>query len=209
MKKFTPILLIVALTILITSCKPSGTSPTSSPMETVSGQEEPVVEATNTIQPVLSQNLLPPEPQELSFQTPQGRTLQGRYFPAAVEDAPLVILIHWVMANQNDWKVIGTWLQNRGQTLPTECVGMGPVECTWQDSTWFPSMDNRSYAVFTFSLSGCEQKDGCHQWTGPAWAEDANAGIKYASQLEGSIPPISSLPVPASVLMLPLIPAPG
>ncbi len=129
---------------------------------------------------------LPPEPRDVVFETPQGRSLQGRYFPAATGNAPIIVLTHWVAANQDDWQVVAAWLQNRGQVLPGSCSR--PSGCTWWDSAWFPQMENRSFAVFTYSLTSCESPDGCADWDGPTWAEDANAAIAYASQLEGVDP---------------------
>jgi dienelactone hydrolase len=203
MEKNLLITLFVVLTLLASACaRPVATEPLSSSetepaMTDVSVTEAPVAEASPTASPSpVIQNLLPAQPQDVTIQTPQGRSLQGRYFPAAEEKAPLVVLIHWIMANQDDWQVVADWLQNRGQTATGACSM--PIPCPWWDSAWFPDNGDRSYAVFTFTLSGCEANDGCMKITPEAWAEDANAAILYASQLEG-IDPLRIVTAGASI----------
>lgn len=183
------LILLSAITILSACAAPSSATPS-----TVIDTQAPIPQPTNTEETIAltatptpgSVNLLPPEPRDVTFDTPQGRQIMGRYFPAAMENAPLVVLIHWVMANQDDWQTIAAWLQNRGQIASGTCSLS--ISCPWWDPTWFPAMEQRSYAVFTFSLSGCEANNGCEGWTGPAWAEDANSAILYASHLEGVDP---------------------
>lgn len=171
MIKTTPIVVLLVLIMLFTACKPNETSTVSPVTEFTKSVQKAETAPTNTAALTPNPNLLPPEAQDLTFQTPQGRTLQGRYFPAEVENAPLVILIHWVTTNQDSWKNFAYWLQNRIEFF-----------------NLFPSLGERSYAVFTFTLSGCESWHGCGAWTGPEWAEDANAAILFASQLPGIDP---------------------
>lgn len=188
MKKNIPVTLFIVLVLLLSACEQTtATEPVAGSGTEPPVTGEPVVEASPTASPSpVPQNLLPAKPQNVTFQTPQGRTLQGRYFPASLENAPVVVLIHWIMANQDDWQTVAVWLQNRGQELQGTCSA--PIPCPWWDSSWFPSIGSRTYAVFTFTLSGCEAADGCSNWTGPVWAEDSNAAILYASQLEGVDP---------------------
>jgi hypothetical protein len=188
LKKKVPFTLVIILAILLSACEPttlpeSAIGSTSEPVVT-----EPALGGQNPL-PVSSQaplNVLPATPQKASVETLQGRTLQGRYYPAAEENAPLVVLIHWVMANQGDWKAVAAWLQNRGVATTGTCSMPDP--CDWWDPSWFPPMGGRSYAVYTYTLSGCEPNNGCASITREAWAEDANAAILYASQLPGIDP---------------------
>jgi hypothetical protein len=185
MQRITTLLMILVLGLIGSACTPRDVPESTSPAESADSAYDVILDPTRTSAPVPEQTL-PQNPQDLTFQTPQGRTLQGRYFPAAKDNAPLVILVHWVMSNQDDWQVVAAWLQNRGQSLPRECTN--PSGCYWWDPSWFPSMGETSYAVFTFSLTSCETSMGCTGWTGDVWAEDANAAIQYASQLPGVDP---------------------
>lgn len=124
--------------------------------------DEPIPEPTDEPEPTEAPTeeppvVLPPEPQEISFQAEDGQTLQGRYYPAAGENAPLIILMHWAPGNLDDWNEIAFWLQNRG--LSGSSPNMGQE--TWLDPSWFPVIgEGKSYAVFTFSFrsGGREEK---------------------------------------------------
>jgi dienelactone hydrolase len=124
---------------------------------------------------------LPPEPQEIEFQADDGQSLQGRYYPAAVNPAPLVVLMHWAPGDQNEWNAIAPWLQNRGQT------GGRSNGAPWLDLSWFPPMpEGQSFGVFTFTFRNCE--GGCKSFTRDAWLLDAQAAMRKARQLEGIDP---------------------
>lgn len=171
MKKCTTHYAFLLSVILVTACKPGIHSAVTSITESTNAPQEVAPAPISATASELSQNVLPPEPQDITFDTLQGRTLQGRYYPATMENALLVILIHWVTTNQDSWQFVAKWLQNRG----------------WK-SDRYPALGERSYAVFTFTLSGCESWHGCGTWTGPEWVEDADAAILYASQLPGIDP---------------------
>lgn len=189
MKKSNLSFLFITLLLLLPACTAGTTNRPGVVNDTELPEDwEPVIEENPSAPPSpVPFDFMPPEPQNVTFQTPQDRTLQGRYFPAVVENAPLIVLIHWIMANQDDWQVVASWLQNRGQTAVTGSCS-APSPCPWWNLSWFPFVGERTYAVFTFSLSGCEEADGCTTFAGQAWAEDANAAILYASQLEGVDP---------------------
>lgn len=124
--------------------------------------------------------VLPPEPQDVEFQADDGQSLQGRYYPAAVKSAPLVVLMHWAPGDQNEWNAIAPWLQNRGQ--PKASHGN-----PWLDASWFPPMlKGQSFAVFTFTFRNCA--GGCKSFTRDAWLLDAQAAMRKAQQLEGIDP---------------------
>lgn len=126
-------------------------------------------------------NSLPADPQEIQFETDDGQILNGRYYPAAISPAPLVVLMHWAPGDQNEWNAIAAWLQNRG--LARGSSGDQP----WLDSSWFPPMlEGQSFAVFTYNFRNCE--GGCKSFTRAAWLMDARAAMMKARELEGVDP---------------------
>jgi hypothetical protein len=126
--------------------------PTVEPTDEPEPTEEPTAEPTE--EPPVAQ---PPDPQDIEFQAEDGQTLQGRYYPAAAEGAPVIILMHWAPGNLYDWNEIAFWLQNRGLSGSSPNAGQQP----WLDPSWFPTMaEGKSYAVFTFNFrsGGREEK---------------------------------------------------
>ena len=118
----------------------------------------------------------------IDFSAEDGQELRGLYYPAAAENAPLVVHMHWVASDQSDWAEIAFWLQNRG------LGGQSEKKRPWLDPSWFPRMpDGQSFAVFAFSFRGCGQ-DGCDDWLPNEWLLDAQAAMNAASQLEGIDP---------------------
>ena len=117
---------------------------------------------------------LPPEPQDISFQAEDGQALQGRYYPGAAPNSPLIILMHWAPGNMDDWNEIAFWLQNRALGGSSSNVG----SASWLDPTWFPTLpDGKSYAVFTFNF-----RSGGRE----GMLLDAQAAFKTAHELEGA-----------------------
>ena len=132
--------------------------------------------------PVPPPAALPPEPAPVEFEAADGQALQGLYYPAASDSAPLLVLVHWVGGDQHDWVEIAHWLQNRG------LGGKGEKSAPWLDPSWFPPVPaDQSLAVFTFSLRGCDES-GCDNWTPDLWLLDAQAAMQAASELEGIDP---------------------
>jgi len=173
--KTTPVegpatLALPTATVASTPTEPPPT-PTEAPTHTpVSLTEEPP-------------EALPPEPMEITFQTTDGQVLHGRYYPAAVSPAPVVVLMHWAPGDREDWNEIAFWLQNRGLAGTSANVGSVP----WLDPSWFPPMpEGRSYAVFTFTFRGCD--GGCKEFLRDEWQLDAVAALETAMGLEGVDP---------------------
>ncbi len=167
-KSFAVLLALVCLAGLAVACDqqagPAGKTPavaeTAVPTATVPAATAPASQS------------LPPEPRPVTFETSGGKKLDGRYFPAAVDNAPVVVLMHWAGGNQFDWDAIAPWLQNRG-------VVYAGGSSTWLDPTWFPEVPaGRSYAVFTFTTDSF----------GPQPVLDAEAAIRTARSLEGVDP---------------------
>jgi dienelactone hydrolase len=138
------------------------TGETEEPVATIA--EEPIEESTEEPEPTEEPTAEPtedppeallPEPQEITFQAEDGQTLSGRYYPAEVEGAPLIILMHWAPGTMDDWNEIAFWLQNRGLNGSSPNVG----QQTWLDPSWFPTLpEGKSYAVMTFNFRKGERE---------------------------------------------------
>ncbi|MBU0705541.1 MAG: hypothetical protein KKC18_16965 [Chloroflexi bacterium] len=189
MKKLVSLLFLVTfLAFAITACGPGSTptaAPTSSPPpEPPSPTTPPPTETPPppTAAPVLEP--LPPEPQEFEFQAADGQVLLGTYYPAAVNPAPMVVLMHWAPGDGGDWIEIAYWLQNRG------LGGQTDPAAPWLDPSWFPKIpsewEEQSFGVFTFTFRGCE--GGCSSFDPPGWLLDAQAAMETARALEGVDP---------------------
>ena len=126
---------------------------------------------------------LPPEAQRIEFQAEDGAALVGYYYPAAVNPAPAVVLMHWGIGDQTDWLYVGmvAWLQNRGAQIPTP-PGQLPFDTPYP----FPALpENQSFAVFTFDFRGFGESGG-EQFENVDL--DARAAYNTAAGLEGVDP---------------------
>jgi hypothetical protein len=129
-------------------------------------------------------NPLPPEPQQFNFQAVDGTMLEGVYYPAAVNPAPLVVMMHWVNGDMHDWNELAVWLQNRGQKNPFP----NPGDLPWWDPSWFPKIPaDQSYGVFLFTFRGCKpmNEKGCDKWDIPGWVTDFQGAMLTAYSLDG------------------------
>jgi hypothetical protein len=129
---------------------------------------------------------LPLEPHEIAFTASDGQALDGLYYPAAVNPAPIVVFMHWMGGDKSDWYELAPWLQNRGLENPFENPGDEP----WWDPTWFPPVPaGVSYGVLIFSFRGCHPfPEGCTSGTPEEWLLDAQAALLAAMDLEGADP---------------------
>ncbi|KAF0106892.1 MAG: hypothetical protein FD146_2250 [Anaerolineaceae bacterium] len=144
---------------------------------------------------------LPADPQAVTFQAADGQELHGYYYPAAVNPAPLVVLMHWVRGDMSDWYEIALWLQNRGQANPFTNPSVYLPNELWWEPSWFPPVpEGQSYGVFIFSFRGCAPyKAGCAGWTPDIWLLDAQAAMQTAVTLEGVDPPAKIVAIGSSV----------
>lgn len=143
--------------------------------------EPPTATPEPTAEPTLEP--LPAEPQEIEFQAADGFALNGRYYPAAVNPAPMIVLMHWAGGDMNDWNEIAFWLQSRGLSGTSPNVGTEP----WLSPEWFPPvMEGQSYSVFSFTFRKCEK--GCSSFELAGWLLDAQAAMDTARGLEGVDP---------------------
>ena len=113
--------------------------------------------------------------------TADGLTLVGTYFPASVNPAPIVVLMHWAGGDQNDWFAEGLkWpplaliLQNRQAELAGRSGRLAR-----------PATGNgHSYGVLTFNFRGFPPSEGSF---GNGYL-DAQAAVQFAKTLEGADP---------------------
>lgn len=200
MKNLLKITFLLILLTLLTACgeTPSATTapeaqstqagyPPPQVQPTLAGYPAPEEQPTQAPYPgpatavPPAQPVLPPEPRPVTFQTSDGVTLQGAYYPPDAPQAPLVVLMHWAPGDQTSWDAIAPWLQNRG--LVGGAVGGEP----WLDSSWFPAMNTGfPVGVFTFTFRGCE--GGCKNFDRAAWLLDAQAAMQQAILLPGVNP---------------------
>ena len=122
------------------------------------------------------------EPQPISFETSDGRTLEGMHYPGANDGSPVMVLMHWAPGTMNDWDAIAPWLQNRGLD------GGTPGSNDYLDSSWLPTLpEDVSFTVLTFNFSGRGNSEG--ERNNPEHLLlDTQAAILAASNLEGVDP---------------------
>lgn len=173
-----------ATQLLPTAIPPTQTEPPAPPTATAASlpTATPVPPtATATLPPVIP--ALPAEPQAIEFAAADGQALKGTYFPAVVNTAPVVVLMHWAGGDEQDWTEIAFWLQNRG----LGGASPNPQNAPWLDSSWFPTVpEGVSYAVFTFTFRGFDKPGAKFDRAG--WLLDAQAAMQTASGLEGVDP---------------------
>jgi hypothetical protein len=132
---------------------------------------------------------LPADPQPVTINTEDGRTLEGFYYPAKIPNAPVVVLMHWAPGDMNDWLAIAPWLQNRKDELaanpraPIVVAGYNARPSTgaaWTDDSWFPPMpEEASFAVLIFNFGGYGNSIGSRA-TGVI---DAKNAVEFAATL--------------------------
>ena len=191
MKKLIPFFMILVITLA--ACQLGGTSisteettppPVQDDQGGDQGSDQGGGQGGNEPQNLpVDSNALPPEPQEVTFQASDGQAHTGYYYPAAVNPAPVVVLMHWAGGDMSDWYEIAPWLQNRGLANPFPNPGDDP----WWDPSWFPPIpEGASYGVFIFSFRGYEPSGGNGSPEG--WLLDAQAAMQTAATLEGVDP---------------------
>ncbi|MBM3150672.1 MAG: hypothetical protein FJZ96_00465 [Chloroflexi bacterium] len=181
--------LLFVLVLLLAACRPGTVEEQPAAQEPAATDEPVPADAPEEPAATEAPPAIPPmamEPQEVVFQASDGQELTGLYYPAAVNPAPLVVLMHWVGGDMSDWYEIAVWLQNRGQANPFQ----NPGSEDWWDPAWFPPIPaDASYGVFIFSYRTCEPyKAGCPGWMPDVWLLDTQAAALKAAELEGVDP---------------------
>lgn len=133
----------------------------------------------STLQPtplpqVAPGEVLPADPQQVSFQTDDGVTLSGVYYPAAVNPAPIVVLMHWAQGDKSDWTqnaqpkiALAQILQNRDPAFAV--AERGP-----------------SYGVLVFDFRGYGSSGSSSDQQN--MYRDAQAAVQFAKTLPGGDP---------------------
>jgi dienelactone hydrolase len=188
-------LLMSILLFLLAACggsdAPVPTAPPTEALPTLLPATATQPPPTETPEPIpTAESYLPvllPEPQRIEFQTEDDVNLVGYYYPAAVNPAPVVVLMHWAPGKQTDWLHVGmvSWLQNRAQEVPA--AGGQPFDTPYP-FTALPA--DLSFAVFTFDFRGVGESGG-QRLMPPNWNQhilDARAAYQTAATLEGVDP---------------------
>ena len=139
----------------------------------------PTITFTPTLTPIV---ILDPSPLEIEFTADDGQVLSGIYYPADSNPAPLMILMHWMRGDQEEWTEIALWLQNR-----SELVRTSDYNKSWKSSVWYPeNTSGISIGVFTFTFRECT--GGCQHYLPTEWLLDIRAAITTAAGLTGVDP---------------------
>ena len=136
----------------------------------------PAPTSTPTATPVV---ILDPGPIQIEFQTEDGIWLSGNYYPAEVNPAPLIVLMHWARGDQSEWDEIAVWLQGRGlsESIPD-------YNYSWKSSVWFQErIIEKPIGIFTFNFRECE--GGCKAYLPMEWLADVEAALDTAANLQG------------------------
>jgi dienelactone hydrolase len=159
------------------------------------GQEEEagdVEESEEEAPPEIAFVPLPPERQPVEIETSDGRMLEGYYYPAKVDNAPVIVMMHWAVGNMDeDWYYLAPWLQNRQDEMASGKRAPGlarlPYQVPWQDPSWFPPLPPEvSFAVLTFNFGGWGNSPSGSAEDG--LLEDATSALRFAATLEGVDP---------------------
>lgn len=115
-----------------------------------------------------------PEPQKIEFETRDHKKLAGFYYPAAVPNAPVVVLMHMAGGSHRQWEETGLvqWLLNQGIENP-------------HPDFYPPLPEELSFAVFSFDFRGHGESEGDVYSPLYEYLLDADAAYKQASKLPG------------------------
>ena len=180
-----------------TRVPPSLTPTTEPPSATPEPPAATAVSPSATGAPRLT--LLPAEPQRIEFASEDGAMLVGMYYPAAVNPAPVVVLMHWAGGDKNDWVYVGmaAWLQNRGLEIPP-APGSMPFDNPYP---FTPLPADLSFSVFLFDFRSFGESAPSSlpfSESGPLWEADARAAYARAQTLPG-IDPAQVVGIGASI----------
>ena len=149
-------------------------APSDTPVPTLTSTPSPTF--TPSVTPVV---ILDPDPVDVTFVTEDGYELNGLYYPASENPAPIIVLLHWAQGDLAEWDPIALWLQNRGLLNRTL-----DYNHSWKSSEWFPENNLEGpLGVFVFTLRNCE--GGCQSYQPAEWLLDIEAAMRTATQLQG------------------------
>jgi len=146
----------------------------NTPKPTITFTPEPTF--TPSVTPIV---ILDPEPIGVNFTTEDGIELEGLYYPASENPAPLIVLVHWARGDMTEWEQIALWLQDRGQLERTP-----DYNYSWKSSDWFPELLLEGpLGVFVFTMRNCE--GSCQSYSPGDWLLDLESAMIQAAQLQG------------------------
>ena len=149
-------------------------APSDTPVPTHTFTPSPTF--TPSVTPIV---ILDPDPIDVTFMTEDGTELNGLYYPASENPAPIIMLFHWAQGDMTEWDPIALWLQNRDQLIRTP-----DYNDSWKSSDWFPENKMEGpLGVFVFTLRNCE--GGCQFYQPAEWLLDIEAAMRTAAQLQG------------------------
>ncbi len=174
----TILILLFVSVLILSGCVPS-TSVAPSETEDSKETEEAggTIEAENMGPTPEPTSPMAPAPVAHTIETDDGVELQGMFYPAMTDDAPLIVLMHWARGDKDDWRMVAPWLQN--SAIQEDMVGSG---MPWLLSSWFPALpEGVSFNVFAFTFRGCE--GGCESFDQEGWLLDIEAVMMYIKDL--------------------------
>ncbi|NPV57932.1 MAG: hypothetical protein HPY76_14855 [Anaerolineae bacterium] len=185
------LVLMILAALLLAACAPVAT-PSAAPSEPPPTQTQPPLPEPTATEPLPEPTVeqppaYPADPVTVSFQASDGQELSGTFLPAAVADAPVVVLMHQINMNgPYEWEVIADWLQNRGRLKEAY---NNPKNESFRDPAWFPAMPaDMPLAVFYFTFRGCDTSRGCTDIDMAGWQLDAVAAVQTAVAQPGIDP---------------------
>ena len=171
--------IVIGSILLISACTPIATAtPESTNTPTITRTPLPSETATPTLTPTSLPSPTPgiplPAPQEIVFETRDHKKLTGYYYPAAVPNAPVVVLMHMAGSSHAIWEENGMvqWLLNQGIDNPNPYF-------------YPPLPEGRSFAVFSFDFRGHGKSEGDVYSPLYEYLLDAKAAYQQAGKLPG------------------------
>jgi pimeloyl-ACP methyl ester carboxylesterase len=145
------------------------------PVEEEAVEEEAVAETEEAEEPA---PVTPAEPQRLEFDTPDGVTLVGTFYPSTAPPAPMIILMHMAGATKEQWTGVALALQSGS----IELAGVGRLA---QAAASYPS-----YNVFAFDFRGHGESGGSMDDANleGGWLLDALTALNFVRTLDGVDP---------------------
>lgn len=158
--------------------EPEPASPTEQPPGTVIAPEPsvgPTEPAQATEAPEATADRQTPVEQRIEFDAGDGTILVGSFYPATVDSAAAVILMHQFGSNRRTWvqKGVVAWLQN----------------ASGANGDMWPTMPaDRSFAVFNFDFRGHGESGGSRTGERADFLMDAKAALSTVQELPGVDP---------------------
>ncbi len=162
-------------------------SPTVTAVPPTNTSVPPTEPPPPTLAPTAVPTLAPPapEPKRIEFPSEDGRQLVGTFFPAGINPAPVLVLMHEGLGDRSQMEPLALWLQNRPDKVASGPTGKSAFE-------WMPDFPPEigSVAVFSFDMRGHGESEGPMPPNEQSlvYLMDARAAIALAKTLEGVDP---------------------